>query len=144
MRTPLAVAPNGAALRRGEVTMFDAEIAAKLLNRWAVGPPGAHHNTYLDLLREGNLHFTHQMGHATMGNVADEGPFDLESLVFVDGSRALRLKTPDTTPDWTQWAAFEPLAVTHDARSAMNRQNPQTSQRASLAESPFTFEAPEG
>jgi len=111
--------------------MFDAEIAAKLLNRWAVGPPDGHRHTYLDLLREGNLHFTHQMGHATMGNLADEGPFDLESLVFSDGSRALRLKTPGTTPEWTQWAAFEPLAVTHGDRSAFARQQP-----VSLAESP--------
>ena len=42
--------------------MFDAEIAAKLLNRWTVRPPAAHCDSYLDLLREGNLHFTHQMG----------------------------------------------------------------------------------
>jgi hypothetical protein len=116
--------------------MFDAEIAAKLLNRWAVRPPDAHHHTYLDLLREGNLHFTHQMGHATMGDVAAEGPFDLESLVFVDGSRALRLKTQGATPDWTQWAAFEPTAVTDRARAAFAKQT------APLAES-FTFEAPE-
>ena len=45
---------------------------------------------------------------ATPGGVASESLFDLESLVFVDGSRALRLKAPGATPDWTQWAAFEP------------------------------------
>jgi hypothetical protein len=88
--------------------MFDAEIAAKLLNRWTVRPPAAHCDSYLDLLREGNLNFTHQMGRATPGGVASESLFDLESLVFVDGSRALRLKAPGATPDWTQWAAFEP------------------------------------
>jgi hypothetical protein len=117
--------------------MFDAEIAAKLLNRWAVRPPDAHHNTYLDLLREGNLLFTHQMGRATLGDIAADAPFDLESLVFVDGSRALRLKTPGAAPDWTQWAAFEPPAVTR----GINQGFPQHAD--SLAESPFTFEAPE-
>ena len=71
--------------------MFDAEIAAKLLNRWTVRPPAAHCDSYLDLLREGNLNFTHQMGRATPGGVASESLFDLESLVFVDGSRPGRI-----------------------------------------------------
>jgi hypothetical protein len=93
--------------------MYDAEIAAKLLNRWAIKPPATQHDisqrdAYLDLLREGNLHFTHQVGRVTLGDVSADDLFDLESLVFVDGSRALRLRTSGAVPDWTQWAAFEP------------------------------------
>ncbi|WP_109483551.1 hypothetical protein [Paraburkholderia sp. C35] len=97
--------------------MFDAEIAAKLLNRWTLRPPATQCDSYLDLLREGNLNFTRQLGRVTPGDVASDSLFDLESLVFVDGSRALRLKTPGATPDWTQWAAFEPPAR-HKANAA--------------------------
>jgi|SRR6516225_2337340 hypothetical protein len=110
--------------------MFDAEIAAKLLNRWTVRPPDTRHDTYLDLLREGNLNFTHQMGSVTSGGVATESLFDLESLVFVDGSRALRLRTPGATRDWSQWAAFEPPAAT-------------TSGPMSFSDTSCTLEAPE-
>jgi hypothetical protein len=124
--------------------MFDAEIAAKLLNRWTVKPPAAQHDTsqhdsYLDMLREGNLDFTHQMGRVTLGDVSADGLFDLESLVFVDGSRALRLRTPDAVPDWTQWAAFEPPV----ARDAENASFSTSSDAPSDDESPCTLEAPE-
>ncbi|MEM5385008.1 hypothetical protein VSR68_15595 [Paraburkholderia phymatum] len=124
--------------------MFDAEIAAKLLNRWTVKPPAAQHDTsqhdsYLDMLREGNLDFTHQMGRVTLGDVSADGLFDLESLVFVDGSRALRLRTPGAVPDWTQWAAFEPPV----ARSAENASFRTSSDAPSDDESSCTLEAPE-
>ena len=112
--------------------MFDAEIAAKLLNRWTVRPPAAQCDSYLDLLREGNLNFTHQRGSVTPGGVASENLFDLESLVFVDGSRALRLKTPGATPDWTQWAAFEPPARNKPAEAEP------------FSDEPYSLEAPEG
>ena len=111
--------------------MFDAEIAAKLLNRWTVRPPAAQCESYLDLLREGNLRFTHQRGSVTPGGVTTESLFDLESLEFVVGSRALRLRTPGAAPDWTQWAAFEP-----PSRSTPNPEAP-------FADESFSLEAPE-
>ncbi|MBP0595922.1 hypothetical protein J8I87_41170 [Paraburkholderia sp. LEh10] len=113
--------------------MFDAEIAAKLLNRWTLKPPAAQHDTYLDLLREGNLNFTHQLGNVTSGGVAAESLFDLESLVFADGSRALRLRTSGATPEWTQWAAFEP-PVSNTASAPFSDTSADTA---------YTLEAPE-
>jgi hypothetical protein len=112
--------------------MFDAEIAAKLLNRWTVRPPATQCDSYLDLLREGNLRFTHQMGSVTPGGVTTERLFDLESLVFADGSRALRLRTPGAAPAWTQWAAFEPPASPAGASAG-----------APLLNTPCALEAPE-
>ncbi|CAD6545931.1 hypothetical protein ACFQ3P_05605 [Paraburkholderia sabiae] len=111
--------------------MFDAEIAATLLNRWTVKPPAAHRDSYLDLLREGNLNFTHQMGSVTPGGVTSTSLFELEALEFVDGSRALRLKTPGATPDWTQWAAFEP-----PVRNTASASEP-------LSDESYSLEAPE-
>jgi hypothetical protein len=88
--------------------MFDAEIAAKLLNRWTIKRPFSEHDNYLDLLREGNLKFTHQAGRVSLGEKTTTNPFDLESLVFADGSRALRIRTLGLASDWTQWTALEP------------------------------------
>ena len=86
--------------------MYDAEIAATLLNRWICQSSTTELETFLDLLREGNLDFVHQSGHVT--DTSDGGAFSIESLVFVDGSRILRVKAPDLAPHWTRWAAVEP------------------------------------
>ena len=91
--------------------MFEAEIAATLLNRWDRKPAVAGGDTYLNLLREGNLDFTHQQGRVNVGSAADESELDIESLVFVDGSRAVRIKSSDQAPGWTRWAALEPPPV---------------------------------
>lgn len=89
--------------------MYDAEIAATLLNRWASRPSTVDIDAYLDLLREGNLSFTYQSGHVREAGREAERVFTVESLVFGDGSRTLRVEAPDTTPRWTRWAAVEPL-----------------------------------
>ena len=115
--------------------MFDAEIAATLLNRWMVKPPTARSDSYLDLLREGNLNFTHQLGSVTPGGATTASLFDLESLEFVDGSRALRLRTPGATPDWTHWAAFEP-----PARAARKSEEAA----APFSDASYSLETPEG
>lgn len=108
---PIAFASGALhARRQGEIKMFDAEIAATLLNRWDRKPATADRETYLNLLREGNLDFTHQLGEVSNPGVADADQFNIESLVFVDGSRALRIKAPDIAPGWTRWAALEPPA----------------------------------
>ncbi|MDE1007765.1 MAG: hypothetical protein OSB38_19040 [Paraburkholderia fungorum] len=89
--------------------MYDAEIAATLLNRWATRSSTTDFDTYLDLLREGNLSFTYQSGHVREAGVEEGSAFNIESLVFDDGSRTLRVEDPDRTPRWTRWAAVEPL-----------------------------------
>ncbi|CAG4886943.1 hypothetical protein [Paraburkholderia saeva] len=91
--------------------MFDAEIAATLLNRWDRKPAMAGRDTYLNLLREGNLDFTHQQGRVSTGNPTSDSELDIESLVFVDGSRAVRIKASGQAPGWTRWAALEPPSV---------------------------------
>ncbi|MFL9899884.1 hypothetical protein PQR71_17320 [Paraburkholderia fungorum] len=96
--------------------MYDAEIAATLLNRWATR--SSHSSTtdfaaYLELLREGNLNFTYLSGHVREvcieAGIEAGSAFNIESLVFGDGSRTLRVEAPDRTPRWTRWAAVEPL-----------------------------------
>jgi hypothetical protein len=105
--------------------MYDAEIAATLLNRWATRSSTTDFAAYLELLREGNLSFTFQSGHVRevgveacleagiesgVGADTEAGSaFNIESLVFGDGSRTLRVEAPDQTPRWTRWAAVEPL-----------------------------------
>ncbi|HZZ11921.1 MAG TPA: hypothetical protein VFE79_14630 [Paraburkholderia sp.] len=91
--------------------MYDAEIAATLLNRWASRPPAVDIDAYLDLLREGNLSFTYQSGHVREAGRDEGRVFTIESLVFVDGSRTLRVEAPDQSPRWTRWAAVEPLTL---------------------------------
>src|SRR5258708_5567677 len=54
------------------IRMFDAEIAATLLNRWNHRSPARGRDLYLELLREGNLHFTHQFGYVRI-DVLREG-----------------------------------------------------------------------
>jgi hypothetical protein len=93
--------------------MYDAEIAATLLNRWATRSSTTDFHAYLELLREGNLSFTYQSGLVREKGIEaglEEGSaFNIESLVFGDGSRTLRVEAPDKTPRWTRWAAVEPL-----------------------------------
>jgi hypothetical protein len=89
--------------------MYDAEIAATLLNRWAARSSTTNFDAYLDLLREGNLSFTYQCGHVCDAGVEEASACHIESLVFGDGSRTLRVEAPDSTPRWTRWAAVEPL-----------------------------------
>lgn len=91
--------------------MFDAEIAATLLNRWSHQPPACDEGTYLELLREGNLNFTHQLGHLRVDGAVEVNPCNVESLVFVDGSRALRVEAAGVVAGWTRWAALEPPEV---------------------------------
>lgn len=86
--------------------MFDAEIAATLLNRWLRQSSTTELEAFLELLREGNLDFVRQSGRVE--DSAKGGTFSVESLVFVDGSRTLRVKAPDHASHWTRWAALEP------------------------------------
>jgi hypothetical protein len=82
--------------------MFDAEIAATLLNRW--DSKGAHpeYRSPLDLLQEGRLHFKRDAGdirardfatdvRRRLSGIASGRRKRTERLVAVDGGRA-RLK----------------------------------------------------
>jgi diguanylate cyclase len=91
-----------------EDTMFDAELAAALLNRWTAQAGYESHQACLDLLHEGNMQFTHELGYLD-GPDADAAACRTESLFFDDGSRALRVSTPERESGWTCWAAFRPL-----------------------------------
>ena len=90
--------------------MFDAEIAAKLLNRWENKLPESHAQAPLELLNEGNLSFSRHLGKMwAVPTEAEEG-LEIECLMFADGSRAVRLSEGASEhPGWTRWTAIEPL-----------------------------------
>jgi len=90
--------------------MFDAEIAATLLNRWDRKRAYPGDQSPLDLLEEGKLRFWHEGGdvHAH-GNEADRR-LRVECLTFTDGSRALRVTDADGQSGWTRWTAAEPVS----------------------------------
>jgi hypothetical protein len=90
-------------------TMFDAEIAATLLNRWTGQTAREESPSYLGLLREGNLQFKHELGYVGTRGIRDTNACRTESLFFGDGSRALRVGGSDREAGWTRWAALQPL-----------------------------------
>ncbi|MFL9912804.1 hypothetical protein [Paraburkholderia sp. RL17-337-BIB-A] len=57
--------------------MFDAEIAATLLNRWDRKRPCPAGQPSLELLREGKLHFRHEGGESTQMTLTQTGVFAL-------------------------------------------------------------------
>lgn len=89
--------------------MSDADIAATLLNRWIYSAIDDVDSAYLDLLREGNLPFSMERHCVEIQGIHDEGFCQTESLSFPDGSRALRIGSPDRTCGWTKWTALDPL-----------------------------------
>ncbi|BCG03983.1 hypothetical protein PPGU19_085510 (plasmid) [Paraburkholderia sp. PGU19] len=88
--------------------MFDAEIAATLLNRW--DSKGAHpeYRSPLDLLQEGRLHFKRDAGDIQARDFATDGCLRIECLTFADGSRALRVADAKEQNAWSRWTAAEP------------------------------------
>lgn len=96
--------------------MFDAEIAATLLNRLAVSSPPHNCQRHLQLLQEGNLQFTRQLGHCNIGTGPDTGEFDFESLAFQDGSRALSIYRQNRATSWTSWVSPSFPHPTHHCR----------------------------
>jgi hypothetical protein len=89
--------------------MCDAELVATLLNRWASQTCEEEYQAYLALLREGNLPFTRELGYVGTYGIRDTNACRTESLIFRDGSRALRLSTPNSAAGWTRWTALQPL-----------------------------------
>ena len=89
--------------------MFDAEIAATLLNRWEFKRANPGDQSPLDLLREGKLHFKHKGGHIQTDDPARERRLHVEYLTFTDDSRASRVTDADGQGGWSRWTAAEPI-----------------------------------
>jgi hypothetical protein len=86
--------------------MFDAEIAAKLLNRGTSQASDECGRQYLDVLREGQLDFSHRIEHLAVEGAGSEVPREIEWLTFGDGSRALRIRTDDGQTGWSEWVSI--------------------------------------
>ena len=97
--------------------MFDAEIAATLLNRWNDKLP---ESSSIDLLREGSLAFRRHTANLLVDPMSGEGSLELECLTFEDGSRAMRLLCSDGICARTRWAAMEPIQPRREQVSACN------------------------
>jgi hypothetical protein len=88
--------------------MYDAEIAAVLLNRYTLAGEAA-----ADLMREGNLEFVVERGDLESHVGLDSDSMSLavsmagiEALRFTDGSRVVRIAAGPAI--WTQWTAVLP------------------------------------
>jgi hypothetical protein len=89
--------------------MFDAEIAATLLNRWGSTRAQSASHAPLALLQEGKLDFKHGSGHVRASDPAADWRLSIEWLSFSDGSHALRVAVPNEQGGWSRWAATERL-----------------------------------
>ena len=89
--------------------MFDAQIAATLLNRWDAKRACPEEPPSLELLREGKLHFTHEGGEVRAIDTPADGRLCIECLTSADGSRALRFAEANEKSGWTTWIAAEPV-----------------------------------
>jgi hypothetical protein len=87
------------------VIMVDAEVAVTLMNRWSHYCFDGVPLNGIELLREGGLDFEFRCGHLEYGGGATVVP--CESLVFSDGSQAMRIGSPCGS-NWSCWSAFEP------------------------------------
>jgi hypothetical protein len=85
--------------------MFDAEIAAKLLNRAVSAAVGESDARYLDVLREGQLNFSHRVARLSVEDSSSEVPLEIELLTFSDGSQALRIRTGRAHANWSEWVS---------------------------------------
>jgi hypothetical protein len=89
--------------------MFDAEIAATLLNRWGSTRAQSASHAPLALLQEGKLDFKHGSGHVRAADPAADWRLSIEWLSFSDGSHALRIAGQNEQSGWSRWAAAEPI-----------------------------------
>lgn len=87
--------------------MFDAEIAATLLNRWDVRHASTGDHPPLELLQEGKLHFKRGGGDIRTEGPAGDRRLRVDCLTFADGSRALRVAEAEEH-GWSRWTAAEP------------------------------------
>ncbi len=92
-----------------EIDMFNADVAAMLLNRLTVAEEIG--DAHLALLHEGNIAFTTVNGCIETEDAEAMGTWRAETLCFDDGSRVLRVGSPIPAPVWTQWMVLCPAAV---------------------------------
>lgn len=104
--------------------MYDAEIAMTLMNRWDDGRMNRHDATsVVTLLREGGLQFRWLRGFVETGRTSDcslDG-WELECLMFEDGSRALRLMRSPPNCAVTRWTAMQPTHSSVEKADDINR-----------------------
>ncbi|MFC6948315.1 hypothetical protein ACFQI9_27460 [Paraburkholderia dipogonis] len=108
--------------------MFDAEIAAALLNRWASQAPKEECHAYLGLLREGNLHFTRKVGCMGTHGIRDTGVCCTESLfsATVRGHcESARRTVIQVGPDGRRCNRFNDTGCRSDGGPAANKPPPQ-------------------
>ena len=98
--------------------MFDAEIAAKLLNRGTSQASDDCDMQYLDVLREGLLDFSHRIERLAVKDSGSEVPCEIEWLTFRDGSRALRIRTDDVQTCWSEWVSIAKSGVVDSIKRA--------------------------
>ncbi|EMN5127579.1 hypothetical protein [Burkholderia contaminans] len=98
--------------------MFDAEIAAKLLNRGTSQASDECGVQYLDVLREGLLDFSHRIERLAVQDAGSEVPREIEWLIFRDGSRALRIRTDDVHTCWSEWVSIAKSGIVESVASA--------------------------
>ncbi|MEK2607397.1 hypothetical protein [Burkholderia arboris] len=98
--------------------MFDAEIAAKLLNRGTSQASDDCGMQYLDVLREGLLDFSHRSERLAVEDTGSEVPREIEWLTFGDGSRALRIRTDDAPTCWSEWVSIAKSGVAESIKCA--------------------------
>ncbi|MGY6124669.1 hypothetical protein ACW9YV_04020 [Paraburkholderia strydomiana] len=53
--------------------------------------------------------FKHEHGFVGLRDIPDSDACRTESLIFADGSRALRVSAAESEGGWTRWAALQPL-----------------------------------
>jgi hypothetical protein len=85
--------------------MFDAEIAAKLLNRAMARATDESRGRHLDVLREGALVFSHRIANVMVDDSSSETPLQIELLTFGDGSQALRIRAGNPGASWSEWVS---------------------------------------
>jgi hypothetical protein len=98
--------------------MYDAEVAATLLNRWSAVPRIDVRDHSLDLLREGNLNFARRLGQLRSDGTNDCFLYIVEFLFFVDGSCALRVNFKNTNDGWSRWGSVESIKITAESSTA--------------------------
>jgi hypothetical protein len=96
--------------------VFDAEIAARLLNRGTSQASDESEMQYLDVLREGLLDFSHLIERLPAADVGSGVPREIEWLIFRDGSRALRIRTDDAQKCWSEWVSIGKSGVAESTR----------------------------
>jgi hypothetical protein len=114
--------------------MFDAEIAAKLLNRAMSKTSDEGCGRYLDVLHEGLLDFSHRIARVTVDDSSNDVPLEIELLTFRDASQALRIRTGHTNARWSEWVSTTQVSNTQSLDACIYEPWPLAVRRLSLSD----------